>query len=69
MNRNEPREIPNWRKSVRDLEAEAFDQMGIQDLGQKILTKQKQKIQRDRTKLKESEGVRERGFLYLCVYV
>lgn len=56
---------------MRDLEAEAFDQMGIQDLGQKILTKQKKKkIQRDRTKLKESEGEREREvFLYLCVYV
>ena len=57
---------------MRDLEAEAFDQMGIQDLGQKILTKQKKKkIQRDRTKLKESEGERERFFIFmrLCIVV
>ena len=57
---------------MRDLEAEAFDQMGIQDLGQKILTKQKKKKKKsDTTKLKESEGERERFFIFmrLCIVV
>ena len=54
---------------MRDLEAEAFDQMGIQDLGQKILTKQKKKKKNRTQPNSKSQRERERGFLYLCVYV
>ena len=57
---------------MRDLEAEAFDQMGIQDLGQKILTKQKKKKkighnQTQRVRGREREVFYIYAFMYSCL--
>ena len=59
---------------MRDLEAEAFDQMGIQDLGQKILTKQKKKKNSERQNQTQRVRGRERErgffiFMGLCIVV
>lgn len=54
---------------MRDLEAEAFDQMGIQDLGQKILTKQNKKSERQNQTQSHRETERERFFIFMCLCI